>query len=802
MKIRLTEGQYKRIFLVEQEMSGEQRYRRSQLEKDCPIPGKWNSAWDAPRDWTLKDPFKDGYDYQWKVWGDCERHWIRKSIKNRGNKKWGMYDDNSGADLENTGWKTKNNKKLVWDDDFNIKEIKKGDPIPKGYRPYYTGFIDDNEGANDDKLYKKLNQYRLNYYDKVLRDRKVWDVTSKSVDYKGRLFDETNEALKGWGWPIVGESSKDYYMYFDGEDIPSMMINQIGFNYLREIEDYKSRVIPMTQGCRYVYFFDIGDSSGTSDRVLIESLNPDGTLKKYDDKRTFLPSNAKYPWMCYFTMGNVKPGKNLDRFPSGSYGEKYNSEVLGVHNWYNWFEQVYGTGDIDKIKNMIYAANKKEGSMTNFPCVYKGANGLANQFKKERGIKSKGPGDVIDYFGEWIDSWDAQDWADLASVVLYLIPTPLTWGLATAIEIGNATVSVAKGNYGEAAFRAGFLVGGFALSKVLGKSYKVSKESAEELMVVLKKLDGKSEQQIAKILKNERHTLSSEAKQLLDDLTKQVGPGKKSELVNWAKKNKEFTKDVQKFVDQGDRESVAVRKSIKKHFGENMYHKIWKHVAPGTKLEAGAMAFLYSAMLLPSYLAFKENLMKKGATEEQIKFGLSELFAGWGIKNEKDADIALNKCNKSLDEFDGYGFIDKLPIYDKFTKNCTQNFKEITDVKLNDDISKGGISVDAGGNYDYKIYPDIKDIDSWVYVKDKNSDFWKMGNCKTTEKVFKTYCKTNETFIDTSEGQSCIEMLGGEEWEKAMAFISLNYNSTDEISIKDIDGADEIIDMAIDFVFN
>ena len=77
-----------------------------------------------------------------------------------------------------------------------------------------------------------------------------------------------------------------------------------------------------------------------------------------------------------------------------------------------------------------------------------------------------------------------------------------------------------------------------------------------------------------------------------------------------------------------------------------------------------------------------------------------------------------------------------------------------------------------------------------------------MGNCKTTEKVFKTYCKTNETFIDTSEGQSCIEMLGGEEWEKAMAFISLNYNSTDEISIKDIDGADEIIDTTIDFVFN
>jgi hypothetical protein len=801
MKIILTENQYNRIFLNDIKKI-DSVYINEQ--KDCPIPGKWNSAWDAPRDWTLKDPFKDGYDYQWKVWDDCERHWIRKSIKNRKNKTWLLLNDGSGADLKNTGWKTQNGKKLVWDDDFNIKEIKKGDPIPKGYRPYYTGFIDDGEGGdgvNDDKLFKKLKQYRLNYYNKVKRDRDSWKVTEKSVDYKEGVFEETNKTLKSWGWSTIAESNKNYYMYFDAVDISSMMVNQIGFDYLREIEDYKSRLIPTNEGCRYIYFWDIGDSPGTSDRALIKSLNPYGTLKEYDDKKTFLPSNANYPWMCYFIMGNVKPGQNLDRIPSGKYGEKYNSEVLGVHNWAQWFSQVYGTYDIDKIKNKIKSANSKVG-LSRFPCEYKGAESKNIRFKKEKGIKSKGLEYQIDHFGKWLMSWNGQDWADLTSIVLYLIPTPFTWGLATAIEIGNATVSVAKGNFGEAAFRAGFLAGGFALSKILGASYKVSKESAEEVMVVLNKLHGKSEQQIVKILKNESQALSSESKQLLDDLIIQVGSGNKNKLVVWAKKNKKFTEDVQTFINQGDRESVAVRKSIKKHFGENNYHKIWKHVAPTTKLEAGAMAFLYSAMLLPSYLSFKENLIQKGATEEQINFGLSELFAGWGIKNEKDAEKALNSCNKSLDEFDDYGFIDKLPIYDKFTKNCTQNFKIITDVKLNDDISKGGISVDAGGNYDYKIYPNIKDIDSWVYVKDKNIDSWKMGNCKTTEKVFKTYCKTNETFIDTSEGQSCIEMLGGEEWEKAMAYISLNYNSTDEISIKDIDGADEIIDMAIDFVFN
>jgi len=408
---------------------------------------------------------------------------------------------------------------------------------------------------------------------------------------------------------------------------------------------------------------------------------------------------------------------------------------------------------------------------------------------------------TITDFEKWVRDWTSQDWVDALSIVLYLIPTPLTWGIATALEVGNAGISVGKGNYGEASLRAGFLIGGFGLSKLLGSTFKASRKSADEVVSVFKKLGGKSNKEIIDFIKLERKSMSKEAKKLLDDITKQVGKDGGDKLFNFAKKNKDFINTTQKLIDGGMAEKKAIQSSLEKHFGGEMYHKLWKHVAPTTKIESGILAILYGAMMIPSYIKFKEGLMKMGANEEQVKLSLSNLFEGWGVKTEEEVKSALDKCNSSLENYNSYGYINNLPIYEKFTKNCNQEFKKITDNKLNDEISKGGISIDAGGNYDYKIYPNIKDTVSWVYVKDKNNTFWKMGNCKTTEKVFKKYCKTNETFIDTSEGQSCIKMLGGEEWEKAMSYISLNYDTKDNISIGDIDGSDGIIDMVVNFVF-
>ena len=143
---------------------------------------------------------------------------------------------------------------------------------------------------------------------------------------------------------------------------------------------------------------------------------------------------------------------------------------------------------------------------------------------------------TITDFEKWVRDWTSQDWVDALSIVLYLIPTPLTWGIATALEVGNAGISVGKGNYGEAALRAGFLIGGFGLSKLLGSTFKASRKSADEVVSVFKKLGGKSNKEIIDFIKLERKSMSKEAKKLLDDITKQVGKDGGDKLFNFAKK--------------------------------------------------------------------------------------------------------------------------------------------------------------------------------------------------------------------------------------------------------------------------
>ena len=194
-RIVISESQYNRLFLGEQD--------DPVVKKGyCNIKGKWVNGWDAPFDWTIKNPFKDGYDYQWKVWADCERHWVRKSVKNRENGKWQIYADNSGADLLKTGWKTHSNKggrkgiirkEYEIGGDDNYRYIKEGAPIPDGFEPNYTGFIDDNEGVNDSKLYTKLDKYRRSFYEKKRNKKKYWEEKVKTRAWKEMRFSEGNK---------------------------------------------------------------------------------------------------------------------------------------------------------------------------------------------------------------------------------------------------------------------------------------------------------------------------------------------------------------------------------------------------------------------------------------------------------------------------------------------------------------------------------------------------------------------------------------------------------------------------------
>lgn len=77
-RIVITENQYKRLFLGEQQ---------SYPERNCSymLDNDWVNEYDAPFYYQLKDPFGDGYDYAWWVWDNCTRSWIRRKKEFRKN---------------------------------------------------------------------------------------------------------------------------------------------------------------------------------------------------------------------------------------------------------------------------------------------------------------------------------------------------------------------------------------------------------------------------------------------------------------------------------------------------------------------------------------------------------------------------------------------------------------------------------------------------------------------------------------------------------------------------------------------
>ena len=791
-RIVISESQYGRLFLGEQK----------EYTPDCPpIKHPWRSSNEIPYDWVADNPFKDGYDYKYKAGVDCKRRWVRKSIKNKSNG-WFLYGDGSGIDGE-AAWVEYRGKKMVVpkDSSSNLGKlyINKGDSIPDGYKPFYSQYIQGiGSGTDGDKeLTKKL----YTYVDKV--QKQIYDKSESlnremdTLDYKEGVFREGNEILKGWGWSTIDDGNKGDYMFMEAEDIQRRMINTVGYRYLVEIERIKSNNMLSYDGCRMVWFYTLGSvpkDVGNQGGVLIETMESDGLISK-NNSRSYLPSTANLPWMCYFTMGQLYHNGNM---PNGKWNPEEVSRVIGEQTYFQWFQNVYGTGDINKIKNMVI-----KGVTTKFRCE-KPKWPSWNQIKEKRvGVKDIKLPDPLDAFGEWVDSWDAQDWIDVTSIVLYLIPTPVTWALATALEIGNAGISYGKGNKGDAAIRAGFLVGGALLSKVLSSTYKASKESAEELVAVLNKAKGRTPKEITKIISDARLNMTSGGRKLLDDITYQVGEGS-TELVEFATKNNEFMITVQHLIDvEKLSEKRAVQSALKRTFGENMYHKIWKHVAPTTVGESVSMAVLYGFMQFYSYIKFKEALIKKGATEENANLYLSKMIGEYLQPDPSDKEVKelLTNTKEFWNEWEKLNDINTLPIYDNFTNNCTQGFEGVTDEKLNQDITSGGVSVKAGGNYDYKIYPDLTSENSWVYTKGSSEVNWRKGNCKTAEKVFKSYCKNNDADLDTVLGRSCSNMLGGEEWEKGLSYVEHKLkNKGEKVTVVDMDKiSDGILDMFVDY---
>jgi hypothetical protein len=672
---------------------------------------------------------------------------------------------------------------LIYDSNGNIiRGGKKTDY--SGKKVYYTYY----EGTGPEIIKKVRNIYsspNTKRATNVTQKEKESDIEKKLVSFRNTI-DYLEDIGLGVRDPLRGRlipyKKTDTFKY--AEDIPSdnYLFARTAINAMKYLDYLKAdKTISGVKGDSTVCVTKLGDSCKGAAPYITSNTYTLNLAKVLGNKKIGnYPANyVVYDHGFYFDWGKIVEDLE-NKFKSDKFSYK---SSLFPDGWWNYFTQSYNIGSTGSFNKVVSSINS----------ISSGDIPKINTLNKYEGGGS---------FISWLESWDEQDWIDAASIILYLIPTPMTWAAATGLEVLNAGISVSKGEYTDAALRSGFLIGGALLSKSLSSSYKVSKEAAEETTNLLTKIDGVSKKEANEIIKKEYKIMRSDSKKLLDDLmnrsNKQI-----SELQNLAKKNQEFMNKIDEYMKPpyNFKESKAVRRAGVDTWGENEFQKYWIHIAPTTKTEAIIMSLLYGGMQLYSYTKFEESLMEKGASKEEVKLSLSKILQDFNVKTEEEVEAALNKCNSALEKYDSYGFIDPLPIYNKFTNNCTQDFESISDKNENEKIKNGGITVKGGGPYDYKIYPDIDSEDSWVYTKEKSSDNWRKGNCETAKIIFKTYCKTNQTFIDTSEGQSCIKMLGGEEWEKAMAFISLNYDSNDEISIEDIDGADEIIDWVIDFTF-
>jgi hypothetical protein len=127
-KIIILESQYKRVFLNEQQ---------TLFEKNCSyiLKNNWvSNEYEIPFYFTLEDPFGDGFDYQYIVWGNCSRSWIRrkKSFRSKGVKNfledWEYDWIPNKEEIKKLNAKTKsfyNDYKLKRDKFTDTKNVKK-----------------------------------------------------------------------------------------------------------------------------------------------------------------------------------------------------------------------------------------------------------------------------------------------------------------------------------------------------------------------------------------------------------------------------------------------------------------------------------------------------------------------------------------------------------------------------------------------------------------------------------------------------------------------------------------------------
>jgi hypothetical protein len=441
MKIRLTEGQYKRIFLNED-------YAYCNMHQ-----GNWSNSYQAPRRYILKDPFKDGYDYQWKIWsGDCSRSWIRRKIKYRDENPYDLHEKSPNIDR--------------W-----------GEVL--------------NPSANDwKKISDRLNKYKNDYWEKNHSPEAKYKQRFNEDDIEFRLISylQTWDLLDSIGLNVSGSRGnlipyKRNQKFTDVKDIPSdnYLMSRTAINAMKYLNDLISNKVSV-RGMRIcVTKIDMCEGAAyvTSNTYSINLANIISSKKvgKYPASWVVEDNGFSYNW------GKIV--KNLENSFKGD--ENSVKSSLFTDGWWNYFTTAYGVSG--------------ENSFTQLVNIIKGVKSTdiakiesINKYKKGTSIYDI-PSMLSDCFTDY------HCVLDIASIATLAIP-----GIGLAVSAGLDFINAAS--YGvegltakdkanrDAAYLAGSLTllggllgGGYGQTKKILKAGKINPkiyQYADEVMSKIK----------------------------------------------------------------------------------------------------------------------------------------------------------------------------------------------------------------------------------------------------------------------------------------------------------------------------
>ncbi len=311
MKILVTENQYNRIFLNEDYSYCNQHQ------------GNWENSYQAPRRYILKNPFKDGYDYQWKIWpGDCSRSWIRRKIEYRDENPRDLYDSSPNVDM--------------W------------------------GKVLNPSASDWKKISDRLNKYKNDYWKKNHSPEAKYKQRFNKDDIEFRLISylQTWDLLDGIGLNVSGTRGnlipyKRNQKFTDIKDIPSdnYLMSRTAINamkYLNELISYKVSArgmricvtkIDMCEGGAYV-------TSNTYNQKLANII----ASKKV----------GKYPasWVVEDNGFSYKWGKISEDLENSFKSDKNSvKSSLFTDGWWNYFTTAFGVGADGSFTQLVNIIN-------------------------------------------------------------------------------------------------------------------------------------------------------------------------------------------------------------------------------------------------------------------------------------------------------------------------------------------------------------------------------------------------------------------------------------------------------------